>query len=145
MPEPTSIVAMIAAIKHSIDIAKDLKDADSTLEKAELKLKIAELIGSLADAKTNATEFQELLQEKDKRITELEDLLRFKEKLVRKQGLYVVLDENGNTIDGAYCPICWETEEKAVHLTFKYGGKRISCFSCKNAFGTETGRSLHGF
>lgn len=58
MPDILAINATITAIRHSIDIAKAIKDADSTLEKAELKLKIAELIESLANAKIQATEFQ---------------------------------------------------------------------------------------
>lgn len=132
MPDILAINATITAIKHSIDIAKAIKDADSTLEKAELKLKIAELIESLADAKISATEFQDVIQEKDSRIAELEDLLKFKDKLVRKDGMWFKADENGEPIDEPFCSNCWDSERKAIHLNNRRDF--FECPWCKNKF-----------
>jgi hypothetical protein len=78
MPDILAINATVTAIKHSIDIAKAIKDADSTLQKAELKFRVAELIESLADAKIKATELQGLVQEKDLEIKRLSLLLERK-------------------------------------------------------------------
>src|SRR5262245_12510651 len=72
MPDISAITAILASIKHATDIAKVVKDADYSLENAETKLKMAELIGSLADVKMQAAEIKELVLEKDKRIAELE-------------------------------------------------------------------------
>jgi hypothetical protein len=72
MPDIAAISALIAGIKHATDIAKVVKEADYSLEQAETKLKMAELIGSLADVKMQAAEIKELVLEKDKRIAELE-------------------------------------------------------------------------
>jgi len=44
---------------------KLLRETDVSLEKAETKLKLAELVGALADAKLELAEVQNLLLEKD--------------------------------------------------------------------------------
>ncbi|MEA1917294.1 MAG: hypothetical protein U9N42_07165 [Campylobacterota bacterium] len=56
-------VTAIGGIKSAIDIAKVLKDGADTFDKAEVKLQLAELISSLADAKMQIAEVQELLIE----------------------------------------------------------------------------------
>jgi Mg2+ and Co2+ transporter CorA len=78
MAESASIFGMIAAIKHAFDIIKAVKDADYDLDKSILKEKIAILIDSLLEAKIQANETLDTIQEKDKRIIELEELLKFK-------------------------------------------------------------------
>jgi hypothetical protein len=138
MPEPTSIVAMIAAIKHSIDLVKAVKDADYDLDKSILKEKIAILVDSLLEAKIQASETLDEIQEKDDRIAELEGLLKFKEKLVRKDGMYFEADENGDSTGDPYCSGCWESEKKAIHLTLcdALGDDTyFRCLDCKNNFG----------
>ena len=47
------VVTAVGSIKSAIDIAKVLKDGADTLDKAEVKLQLAELISSLADANAN--------------------------------------------------------------------------------------------
>lgn len=130
MPDILAINATITAIKHSIDIAKAIKDADSTLEKAELKLKIAELIESLADAKVSVTELQEIIQEKDKRIKELESSLENKPNLVRHWGKYFETDENGNPTGDPYCSNCWDSNSKLIHLNRI--GSIYTCGTCQS-------------
>ncbi len=76
--EITSITAFIGSIKTATEIAKTIKDAGTTLEQAEAKFKMAELISLLADAKIQAAEIQEVILEKDKRIKELEELFKIK-------------------------------------------------------------------
>lgn len=134
MPDILAINATITAIKHSIDIAKAIKEADSTLEKAELKLKIAELIESLANAKISAIEFQEVVQEKVSRIAELENLLKFKANLVRKEGMFFESDENGNPTKEPYCSNCWDSKQLKIHLT-QSQDTFFTCPNCKNEYG----------
>ncbi len=69
----------ITAIKTAIDIAKTINEADKLFEKAELKLKIAELMEVLAKAKTDMILTQELIQDKDAEIQKLEKLLSAKQ------------------------------------------------------------------
>ena len=92
MPDVASIIATLAAIKNSMDIVKAVKDADYDLDKAILKEKIVILVDSLLEAKIQAGETLDLIQEKDKKIVELEDLLNFRAKLIRKNGVYFESD-----------------------------------------------------
>lgn len=135
MPEPTSIVAMIAAIKHSFDVIKAVKEADYDLDKSILKEKIAVLVDSLLEAKIQASETLDVIQEKDKRIAELENALELKPKLIRFKSAYYEMDENSNPFGDSYCSHCWEINHKAVHLhepTHK--NKSRICPLCKNEY-----------
>jgi ribosomal protein S27AE len=134
MPDATSIIATLAATKHSIDVVKAVKDADYDLDKAILKEKIAILVDSLLEAKIQAGETLDLIQEKDKEIAKLEDLLSFKNNLCRKDGKYYELDSDGKFIGEPYCPKCWEVENIPVHLKH-IEELRYVCPNCENAFG----------
>lgn len=134
MPDAVSIIATIAAIKNSIDIVKAVKDADYDLDKAILKEKIAVLVDSLLEAKIQASESLDLLQEKDLRITELEALLKFKSKLKRKDNKYYEVDENGESIGEPYCPRCWEIDKNPTYL-LQIEENYFRCANCKNFFG----------
>lgn len=144
MPDIATISAFFGSLKTATELAKAIKNVESSFEKAELKLKIIELIDALADAKINATEVQDLVLEKDRKITELENALKFKLKLVRKDGAYVDKDESVLEAE-PYCSHCWEVNKIPVHLSFikcveivdevleesRYSNLFI-CPSCKN-------------
>lgn len=132
MPDVASIIATLAAIKNSMDIVKAVKDADYDLDKAILKEKIVILLDSLLEAKIQAGETLDLIQEKDKKIVEPEDLLNFRAKLVRKNGVYFESGENNEPIGEPFCSHCWDDLNKPIHLTW---GKNYSqCPKCKNLF-----------
>jgi len=134
MPDATSIIATLAAIKNSIDIAKAVKDANYDLDKAILKEKIVILVDSLLEAKLQVGETLDLIQEKDKEISRLESLLSFKSNLIPKDGKYYELDNNGNFTGEPYCQKCWEVEKLAVHLKHIEEQYYI-CPHCKNNYG----------
>ena len=134
MPDASSIIATIAAIKHSIDVVKAVKDADYDLDKSILKEKIAVLVDSLLEAKIQANETLDLVHERDEKIAELEDLLTFKSKLVRQNGIYYEIDENENVLSDPYCPQCWEVTNVAVHLK-NTKEQYFHCTNCKNNYG----------
>jgi hypothetical protein len=133
MPDASSIIATLAAIKNSMDVVKAVKEADYDLDKAILKEKIAILIDSLLEAKIEASETLNLVQEKENKISRLENLLKFKSKLVRHQGMYYEADKGGSVKGEPYCSKCWEADNLAIHL------KHIKedffvCLNCKNNF-----------
>ena len=66
MADITTINAVLTSIKTASDLAKIIKDSNKTLEQAEIKYKLAELISALADAKMEIAEVRELLSSKDK-------------------------------------------------------------------------------
>lgn len=135
MTEIATITTTLGAITNAIAIAKTIKNTDSTLEKAELKLKIAELMESLADAKISVSEFQDIVKEKDKKIAELEGILTFKSKLTRHLSAYYETDQNSKPFGDPYCSNCWETSYKAVHLHESHNDYEVNlCPFCKTEY-----------
>ena len=65
MTEISTISAILGSVKTATEIAKLIKDSYFSLEKAEMKLKLAELISALADAKIEISEIQELILQKE--------------------------------------------------------------------------------
>jgi hypothetical protein len=132
MTDIATISAITNSVKTAIDIAKAIKDADVSLEKAELKLRVAELVSTLADTKIASTEIVELLKQKDAKIEDLKEKLRFKEKLVRSREAYYEIDEAGKPFGDPYCSHCWEAKFQAIHLHRKaMDPGQIECPSCK--------------
>lgn len=116
MPEIATITAAISSVKNALDIAKALKAADKTFEKAETRLEMSKLMDALFEARENALEVKELLQEKENMIARLEKALEFQGKIIRRYDAYYELDEKGDPYGEAYCSHCWEASHKAIHL-----------------------------
>lgn len=136
MPDPSSIIATLAAIKNSMDVVKAIKDADYDLDKAILKEKIAILVDSLLEAKIEASETLNLIQEKDNKILQLEEILKFKSKLILEKGKYFEINEDGERQGEPYCSKCWEVDRIAVHLRH-IEERYYLCPQCKNNYGPE--------
>ncbi len=135
MPDLGSISTAIATIKTSMDIARLIKDSSSSLDEAETKLKLAELISSLADLKTELADIKVDLINKDEAIRELNERLKEKESLSFNGKFYL---KEGDNIP--FCPTCWESNKKAIHLILKYHrayGKCQECEVCKTKYSVE--------
>ena len=116
MADLATIGAALSSLKTATEIVKFIRESDVSLEKAELKLKLAELLGSLADTKMELVEVQDALIEKDKKIAELEDSFQKKDSLARQGDAYYITDEDGNPTGIAYCLSCWENEHRTRQL-----------------------------
>jgi hypothetical protein len=127
----TSISAALASIKTAADIAKLIKDSDSSLERAESKLRLAELMSSLADAKLELIEIQQALSDKDARIRSLEGQLAVRGRLQWESPYYWL--ETASSKEGPYCQRCFDTEEKLIRLQGN-GSGWWQCCACKNAY-----------
>ncbi len=119
-------------LKTSMDIAKLISDSTSSLSEAETKLKLAELISSLADLKMELADIKVDLIEKDDVIRELRNKIEEKESLSFDGILYW---KEGDKIP--FCPICFENENKFIHLRYSNShtyGEMQSCKVCNNRF-----------
>ncbi|GEA09601.1 hypothetical protein KUL42_43620 [Alteromonas sp. KUL42] len=126
-----AISTALSSIKAATDIAKLIKDSNTSLEKAEIKLQIAELISSLADAQIEVAEVQNILLSKDKEINELRVKLEIKSKIVWEKPYYFLICDDEK--DGPYCQHCYDTNSQLVRL--QGGGKNEwFCHSCKGRF-----------
>lgn len=126
------VITAVGSIKSAIDIAKILKNGADTLDKAEVKLQLAELISSLADAKMQMAEIQELLIQSNIEKKELENKLNKKEKIIYKKPYYFKINED-NSQDGPYCQKCYDSNEKLIRLQ---GGSNDywNCRECKSKY-----------
>lgn len=130
-----SIVSALSGIKAATDIAKLIKDAGVTLEAADHKLQIAELVGALADSKMALVEIQDLLRDKDDQINSLKDSLKTKLTLIRHNDAYYEKDEHGKASGSPYCSPCFEKHNIIVHINQNPLKRQTSiCPSCKNTF-----------
>lgn len=137
MPDITAITSVITSLKAATDIAKFLRESDFSMEKAELKLKLADLMGSLADAKIQMAEVQDVIIDRDKRIRELEDAFQSKDKVIKSRDAYYDVDDKGESHGEPYCAHCWEVNHKKYHLQLEAGNRSVKvCLSCKNKYQT---------
>lgn len=127
----TSISTALSSIKTAAEIAKLIKDSDLSLEKAETKLKLAELISALADAKIEVTDIQQNLVEKDGKIRELEEKLSVKQKLKWEKPYYWLVEHESK--DGPYCQHCYDKNKELIRLQGN-GEGYWECKVCKNNY-----------
>jgi hypothetical protein len=131
-------------VNHATEIAKALKEVSSSLEKAEAKLKIAELMESLAEAKMAAAEVQETIREKDVKIAELEKAIQLKSKLVKVDDAFYELNHQGEPFGSPYCMRCLQVDHRAVSLSYGLHARYIDCPECESKFDTRRARFLKG-
>lgn len=127
----SSISTALASIKTATDIAKLFKESGVSFEKAEAKLKFAELIEALADAKIQIAEVQQFLIEKDAELREAKEQLVVKEKLHWEGPYYWLLD--GTKKDGPYCQHCYDKAHTLMRLQSREKGY-WECMECKSSY-----------
>lgn len=130
------IPATFSAITAALGFVKELNAIDVQADKAELKLKIAEISGALADAKMGLLDAVEIVREKDKAIAELKAALKFRaENLINSDGMFYD-QKDGKPSGDPYCTVCLETGStiKLVH-DVSASGHPFKCPKCKSYYG----------
>lgn len=129
MPDIATITTALGSIKTAVEIAKLIKDGGSSIEQAEIKLQMAELISALADAKMEVSDIQGELIAKNEEISELKQKLTTKDAVVWEKPYYFVAKGEDNR-DGPFCQKCYDSEQKLIRLQ---GGKNGTwrCYECK--------------
>jgi hypothetical protein len=141
MAEITVITAALAGIKHATDLVRLLRESNTSLEQAEQKFKLADLIETLAETRMRLAEIQEVLLEKDQKIKDLEDAFQSNSSLIKVNDAYYEVDLLGVTSGEAYCMHCWEANHKKYHLHhFHTNATQNICPSCKTVYATHIGR-----
>jgi len=144
MPDIPTIGAALSSLKTAIDITKFLKDSDSSLERAEFKVKLADLLGSLADTKLELIDLQNELAEKEKKIADLEQSFENKNTLIRQNDAYYVCDETGKATGKPYCLRCWENDHKQRQLVNDSKEYRIKCCtSCGHKYSGSSTQEIY--
>lgn len=131
MTEIAALSTILSSIKTATEIAKLIKESDLSLEKAETKLKLADLISALADAKIDAAELQRLIFDKDEKIKKLEEILSIKQKLRYEPPYYWLDAETGK--EGPFCQTCYDKDGKLIRLQSQGDGYWF-CNICRNVY-----------
>ena len=143
MADLATITAVLSNIKIAADIAKALRESDLSIERAELKLKLAEIMGALADAKMEITEIQELLVAKDRELAELEEAFQSKDSLVKDRDAYYASDAAGQPTGEAFCAHCWQVKHKKYHLHYEAKDRFVkSCVFCGKKYEARMVRNI---
>lgn len=129
------IAASIAAITAALGLVKELKEIDASFDKAEMKLKLAELTGALADAKLGIIDAQDEVASRNKEIERLTAHLKFRDDETVVLKGYRYHTEAGEPKGRPYCPICEESGSLIRTITSSAPGHPITCPKCKSVFG----------
>ena len=131
--EIAAITTGLGALKHATDIARLIKDSSSSLEQSETKLRFAELIDSLAEAKLSMAALKEVVDEKQGDVDRLEKAISLLDELTFDGQFYA---KEGDSVP--FCPRCFEVARIAVHLTkVASNGKWVNvrnCPECKTEY-----------
>ncbi|ASP40452.1 hypothetical protein CHH28_18000 [Bacterioplanes sanyensis] len=134
-----SVGAVLRSLQTAQDVGKAIREAGYVLSRDDMRRQLADLSGSVSEAKLQLTLLKEALDSKDEELRKLERTLSFKQILRRRgDGYYKTLD--GRPYGQPYCSYCWESEHKAIHLHSKIFSKDVrQCPHCKNEY--QTGRT----
>jgi hypothetical protein len=133
-----AITAALGSIKTATEIAKYIKETDLSLEKAETKLKLADLISALADAKLEVVGVQQSLAEAEGQIETLEKQLQVRANLTWEEPYYWLNTASGR--QGPFCQKCYDTGQQLVRLQGD-GEGLFQCKACENMFVTQAYRN----
>lgn len=139
MTDPSSLMTALNSLKVASDLVKALRAADVSYEKAEMKLKIAELTELLADARMSVLDTQEEIFGLRARIRELGESSRKRSRRdtfqFREVAYWEVVD--GAVVDGPFCQKCLDADDKEIRLVDRKNGYTC-CDKCNKC--TETPR-----
>ena len=135
MLDIAAISTVLTSIKTATDIVKFIRESDKSLEKAESKLKLAELVNTLAAAKMQVVDIQEEITKKNDRIRELEEALETKDNVLRHYDGYYRAGNDNKPIGRPYCLSCWDQRHKLRELVQDHGDRFTNkCGSCGHKY-----------
>lgn len=133
------IAGSLSAVSAALGLVKELREIDVQFDKAELKLKIAELTSALSDAKLGLVDVAEELKLKESEIARLQGIIDFREtKLIDKGQFRYFADSEGKPIGLPLCPPCEKNGDfLAVVQDRSKGVGKITyyCPKCKSNYG----------
>jgi hypothetical protein len=131
------IPATLSALGSALGIVKELREINDQFDKADLKLKIADLSGALADARHGVIDAEDALRAKDTEIARLSSAFHYRvESTMRYQGLTYEKSPNGERPSGMpFCPVCEQTGLLIRLAKREVSGLPAKCPKCQANFG----------
>ena len=129
-----SVAAVLRSLRVAADVGIAVRKAGYQLPKDEMRRQLADLSGSISEAKLQLTLLQETIDEKDAELRRLNEVNAYKGSLRRRGDAYYKTYEN-RPFGQPYCSYCWESEQKHIHLHNKIFSKDVRvCPACKNEY-----------
>lgn len=129
-----AIGSLLGSLKAATDIAKFIRESDVSLERAELKLKLAELVGAIADAKIDAANVQQAIGERDAEIRSLKAAAKLRSDVKWEAPCYYVDSPEG--VPEPYCQRCYDGSGKLSRLHTDSKGL-FECTVCRQTYKSE--------
>lgn len=133
--QPATAAEIIGNIDTATKIARILHEKYLVLEAGDLHSKFSDLVSILNSTKTDISEFQGVINGKNKQISDLEFALKFKDKMVCVGDAYYEMDGNGRPTGHANCVKCWENTYKKRKLVVKTDDPLVKiCPTCGQGY-----------
>jgi hypothetical protein len=125
-----------STVSQAIKLANELRSIDKEVSQADLKLKVAELTGSLADIKLTLTQAKTDAAEKDEEIARLKKLQqRVVDETVELYGYRYRKrkDDKGPVAGNPMCEVCLQKDGLLIETSFVHGTgiQQLQCPNCK--------------
>jgi hypothetical protein len=144
MADLATIGIALGNIKTAMDIVKGIRDSGDVLEKAELKLRLADLVSALADVKTELVEVEDSVRARDRRITELEQAFESKEALIRQGDALYRIGQDGQPHGQPLCIRCWTASQQQRELVRRVGNHMAKvCPSCHTEYDSRSASTIN--
>lgn len=142
MTDSMNLTGAITAVKTAVELAKLIHDSGTSLEKAELKYKLAGLTSALADVQIRLVGVQEDVTARDRRIAELDAAFAAKDLIARTNDAYYRVGQDGRPHGDPACLRCWEVDHRQRPLIQSpKSGRETLCPVCNTAYReSHTGR-----
>jgi hypothetical protein len=125
------IATTLTLLGNAVKVVRDLNQIDREYDKAELKLKIAELSGALANAQMTLSEAQQELNGKDAEIAKLRKVFEEKQTLVEYNGFHYRKRADGSPQGTPYCRRCLQEGKLFLTSIVMKTGRPMACPECK--------------
>jgi len=133
MEVSSAVTAALTGIKNATDIVKLIKESNTSLESAEIKLKLAELLEALAEAKIEIANIKGTLVDNEVEISQLKSQLDTKSNIVWEDPYYFIPQKNSDN-DGPFCQKCYDSNNMLIRLQSPGKNGYWKCEECKTSF-----------
>ena len=136
------IMTTITAVSKGLEVLRTLKEIDTEFDRATYKAQIAELMSTLAEAKTSLLDAREDLRRKDSELAELKDAFEFvRDNTVVMRGMRYEKAPDGSAEGMPFCDRCERVDGRLIRIvgTSTKDGYKAVCPQCKADYGREHG------
>lgn len=134
MPAQGTVEDVLRCLNAAQETAKKIKEANYQLDKADMKMLLADITAAVATGKMELSLLQGVCEARDAELIRLNELLQYRGNLRRRgDGYYKTLE--GRPYGQPYCSYCWEGKQQLLHLHNKIFSKDVRiCPNCKNEY-----------